>query len=191
MKNLAVGILFGGLSSEHEVSLASARNVLEAGRGKGGSRDYDILEVGILKDGRWVIGDGAHLYLVAKAQANLLPSGMEQWFLDQCSLRLGSKPSSYESACLALVQELEASLSISKTRLPVPNSPQHDLSQLDVAFPVMHGPYGEDGVVQGFFELLGVPVVGCGVLASAVAMDKIMTNQVIVGFLCQVILIII
>lgn len=178
MKNLRFGILFGGLSSEHEVSLASSRNVLEASRAKGGARDYDILEIGLQKNGNWVIGDGAHLYLVSLANASLLPTGMDTWFIEQAATKTGRSFSSFGDAAAALRELLTPTLSISQTRLPIPSSDAHDLSQLDVAFPVLHGPYGEDGVIQGFFQLLGVPVVGCGVLASAVAMDKIMTNQV-------------
>lgn len=178
MKNLRLGILFGGLSSEHEVSLASSRNVLEASRAIGGARDYDILEIGLQKDGKWVIGEGAHLYLVSLADASLLPTGMDVWLIQQAAAKSGRSYNSFAEASAALQELLAPNLSISQTRLPLPSSEAHDLSKLDVAFPVLHGPYGEDGVIQGFFQLLGVPVVGCGVLASAVAMDKIMTNYV-------------
>jgi D-alanine-D-alanine ligase len=114
-----VAVLLGGRSSEHEVSLASARSVLEALD----PERYDTVTVEIGRDGRWELGTGSD----------------------------GS---------------------VAET-LPVPTAKvPATLGEVDVVFPVLHGPFGEDGTVQGLLELAGVPYVGAGVLGSALAMDK-------------------
>ena len=115
-----VAVLLGGKSSEHEISLASARSVLEALD----PERYDTVTVEIGRDGRWELGTG------------------------------------------------EAEDSVAET-LPVPTAQvPATLGEVDVVFPVLHGPFGEDGTVQGLLELAGVPYVGAGVLGSALAMDK-------------------
>jgi D-alanine-D-alanine ligase len=115
-----VAVLLGGKSSEHEVSLASARSVLEALD----PDRYDTVTVEIGRDGRWELGTGSNDGSVAET-------------------------------------------------LPVPTSKvPATLGEVDVVFPVLHGPFGEDGTVQGLLELAGVPYVGAGVLGSALAMDK-------------------
>ncbi len=153
-KKTKLGVIFGGPSAEHEVSLASSKNVLSAID----TSKYDLYEIGVTKEGIWVLGKEAHQYLVSLADSAMLPVGMEDYYSE-------SLDKSY-------------SVSISDNRLP--NDDQDlILEQLEVVFPVLHGDFGEDGTVQGFFRMLGIPVVGCGVLASAVAMDKIMTNQVL------------
>ncbi|MGZ4375241.1 MAG: D-alanine--D-alanine ligase A, partial [Gaiellaceae bacterium] len=126
MPRTRVAILAGGRSSEHDISLASARSVLE-------SLDperYDVVTVAIGRDGRWELGaaeDG----------------------------------------------------SIAET-LPVPaaNAPA-TLGAVDVVLPILHGPFGEDGTVQGLLELAGVPYVGAGVAASALCMDKDLFKKVL------------
>jgi D-alanine-D-alanine ligase len=127
-RRLRVAVLMGGRSSEHEVSLASARSVVEALD----RERYDVREIHIGRDGRWAL-----------AQAR--------------------KPD------LALEAEDER-----LTGLPVPTNgtPPEPLDEVDVVFPVLHGPFGEDGTVQGLLELVGVAYVGAGVTASALAMDK-------------------
>src|SRR6188472_3200055 len=126
MTRLRVAVVMGGRSSEHEVSLASARSVLE-------SLDparYEAVTVEIGRDGRWELGSGS-------------------------------------------LAELERYGHSATEILPVPASQvPATLSEVDVVFPVLHGPFGEDGTVQGLLELAGVPYVGAGVLGSALAMDK-------------------
>ena len=133
-----VGVLFGGRSSEHEVSLASARNVMEALRQAG----HEVVPIGITPEGRWLPQPDAWVRLSARAQG-ALPA-----------------PVGEPTAALLPVAAAEQSLGI-----------------VDVIFPVLHGPYGEDGTVQGLLEMANVPYVGSGVLASAVAMDKAVARQ--------------
>jgi D-alanine-D-alanine ligase len=118
-RRVRVAVLLGGRSSEHDISLASARSVLEALD----PERYDTVSVEIGRDGRWELGTG-------------------------------------ENGTTA-------------ETLPVPTSKvPATLGEVDVVFPVLHGPFGEDGTVQGLLELAGVPYVGAGVLGSALAMDK-------------------
>ncbi|MDP8955968.1 MAG: D-alanine--D-alanine ligase [Actinomycetota bacterium] len=131
-----VAIIFGGRSAEHEVSVASARAVMEALD----SKRYDVLAIGIDKDGRW-----RHVpQLPERTSVDALPAVTEG---EQVVL-------SPERGDPALVAD-------DGTR-----------REVDVVFPLLHGPYGEDGTIQGMLELAGVPYVGAGVLASAVGMDK-------------------
>ena len=133
-----IAVLFGGQSGEHEVSLVSARAVIDALD----PEKYDVLPVGITREGRWLAGPGAMPALLAQADKTKLPGG--------------AKVEDQNDAALATAQ-----FSILNSQFSI-----------DVAFPVLHGPMGEDGTVQGLLELAGVPYVGCGVLASAVGMDK-------------------
>ncbi|HEX5689272.1 MAG TPA: D-alanine--D-alanine ligase family protein [Roseiflexaceae bacterium] len=154
-KRIRVGVLFGGQSGEHEVSITSARAVMAAlDRDK-----YDVLPIGITKQGRWIAGDTAVPALVAQADPKLLPSGADQ-------SSEGSAQTS-EAASDAGTDALSV-LAHSDSWLLTPGS------SIDVIFPVLHGPMGEDGTVQGLLELAGVPYVGCGVLGAAVGMDKAM-----------------
>jgi D-alanine-D-alanine ligase len=129
-RRLRVGILFGGKSAEHEVSILSARNVMLA---LDPARFEPVL-IGIDKGGRWLLQE-AELLLSAKGDPRLL--------------RL-------------------ASGAAEATIVPVPSGE----ANVDVVFPVLHGPFGEDGTVQGLLELADLPYVGAGVLGSAVGMDK-------------------
>ena len=151
---IRVGVLFGGQSGEHEVSLVSARAVLDQlDRSK-----YDVVPIGITKAGRWIAGDGAMPALEAMADPKLLPGGPAE------------RTESQEPRTEALVgygSAVEAGGLAEGSRSSV-------LGSIDVVFPVLHGPMGEDGTVQGLMELAGVPYVGCGVLAAAVGMDKAM-----------------
>ncbi len=142
MSKKKVVVLFGGQSGEHEVSLVSAHAVMAALD----PARYEVLPVGITKDGRWLAGPGAHAALVAAADRKLLPTSFEQ----------GPDTGSTGVAAPA----------------PQEFSMLHSAARFDVVFPVLHGPMGEDGTVQGLLELAGVPYVGCGVAASAVGMDK-------------------
>jgi D-alanine-D-alanine ligase len=153
---LRIGVLFGGKSGEHEVSLTSARAVMAAlDRDK-----YDVVPIGITKGGRWLAGGDPLAALEAAADPLLLPAGAE--------LRMKN-------------EELRADQSVADVTnimLAARPDPQFSIlnaqSSIDVIFPVLHGPMGEDGTVQGLLELAGLPYVGCGVLASAVGMDKAM-----------------
>ncbi|MDX6370005.1 MAG: D-alanine-D-alanine ligase [Gaiellaceae bacterium] len=125
MGRLKVAILAGGRSSEHDISLASARSVLESLD----PESYDVVTVAIGRDGRWELGSGAG------SVAETLP-------------------------------------------VPAANAPA-TLGAVDVVLPILHGPFGEDGTVQGLLELAGVPYVGAGVAASALCMDKDLFKKVL------------
>lgn len=146
-----VAVLFGGQSGEHEVSLVSAAAVM----GALDPERYEVLPVGITKDGRWVAGPGAHSALVATADSALLPTSFAR------SEDVAPQPA---EDVLALARREQGELRPTAARILPP--------EIDVVFPVLHGPMGEDGTVQGLLELAGVPYVGCGVAASAVGMDK-------------------
>lgn len=149
-----VAVLFGGQSGEHEVSLVSAQAVI----GALAPAKYDVLPVGITKDGRWLAGAGAMAALLAAADPARLPAGAgagghyPEEHLDESA-----------DAVSALAQHGGPGAATVARLLP---------PGVDVVFPVLHGPMGEDGTVQGLLELAGVPYVGCGVAASAVSMDK-------------------
>ncbi|MDR0497941.1 MAG: D-alanine--D-alanine ligase [Treponema sp.] len=139
-KKLRVGILFGGKSAEHEVSLQSAKNVYDAiDRDK-----YEPMLIGIDKSGRWLLNDESRFLLDAD---------------DPRRIRLG--PSSDAVALVPQCKGVLANLSSAKTS-----------GAIDVVFPILHGPFGEDGTVQGLLKLADIPFVGAGVLASAAGMDK-------------------
>jgi D-alanine-D-alanine ligase len=125
MARLRVAVLAGGRSSEHDISLASARSVLESLDPQG----YDVVTVAIGRDGRWELGSGDGTV------AETLP-------------------------------------------VPATNAPA-TLGSVDVVLPILHGPFGEDGTVQGLLELAGVAYVGAGVAASAVCMDKDLFKKVL------------
>ncbi|HDD24581.1 MAG TPA: D-alanine--D-alanine ligase [Chloroflexi bacterium] len=147
-RKIRVGVIFGGRSGEHEVSLASARSVMAAmDRSK-----YEIIPIGITKDGRWIASGDPMRALATGEAAVSRPAAL-----------LGD-PSHRE-----LMYLKETSRAIEATRL----------AELDVVFPVLHGPYGEDGTVQGLLELAGIPYVGAGVIASGVGMDKVIFKNVV------------
>jgi D-alanine-D-alanine ligase len=167
-KKLRVGILFGGRSGEHEVSLLSAASILKAIDRK----LYDVVPIGIDKQGHWLTGSAAEHLLAANPL--LAPPPASAPALDQAEfaaaaavLRSG-EPLHIPPPADAPVS---ASLHIrSTTQLAQPTNP---LTQsLDVIFPVLHGTFGEDGTIQGLFELADIAYVGSGVLGSSAAMDK-------------------
>jgi D-alanine-D-alanine ligase len=152
-RKLRVAVVFGGRSSEHAVSCVSAASVLRAI-----DRDvYDVVPVGISQEGRWVLAadDPDRLAIVGTT----LPT------VDgQCSpVVLAGDPT---AGGLALHDNGTVAAAI---------------GHLDVVFPVLHGPFGEDGTIQGLFELADLPYVGSGVLASAVSMDKAYMKVVLAG----------
>ena len=140
MKKTRVGIIFGGKSAEHEVSLQSAKNVYDAIDRK----KYDPVLIGIDKQGKWLL------------------SSSREYLLNADDPRQITLTDSLEKITFAP----ESSGRISRV-----NSPQTGGS-IDVAFPILHGPMGEDGTVQGFLKLANIPFVGSSVLGSAVGMDK-------------------
>jgi D-alanine-D-alanine ligase len=143
MSKLRVGVIFGGRSGEHEVSLRSAESVINAlDRSK-----YEVVPIGITKAGRW---------LASSEATNLLPSSVMET-ADQ-SVAIFGDPT-------------ERGL----TRFAGRHSGRRE--QLDVIIPVLHGTYGEDGTIQGLLEMADVPYVGCGVLASACGMDKVVMKR--------------
>ncbi len=144
---LKVAVLFGGRSGEHEVSLASARSVL----GALDPAKYDIIQVGITRQGAWIVGED----VLGALQAEIF-EGVRPVALLPDTLRRG-------------LWEIEPLNGAARLRL---------FSRVDVVFPVLHGTFGEDGALQGLLELADVPYVGCGVLASAVAMDKLLFKDV-------------
>ena len=159
MKKLRIGIIYGGRSGEHEVSIASAASVFKyLDREK-----YDPIPIRIEKDGRWVIADRAPVALAASEvieQARLAPSHQ---------VRHG------RAAQLLAYPADEPLLAIERSRTTRDDQRENAYVTglgLDIVFPVLHGPYGEDGTVQGLLELANLPYVGAGVLASAVGMDK-------------------
>ena len=165
MKKLRVGILFGGRSGEHEVSLLSAASVLNAiDKDK-----YEVVPIGITKDGRWLTSEHAENLLQGKI------------VLEPRQLRAGDPETTPAAAVLARGEAVI-----------VPPEPVHRQSGLvpfqsdatltrrasdrainvDVIFPVLHGTFGEDGTIQGLLELADIAYVGAGVLGSAAGMDK-------------------
>ena len=135
-----VGLLFGGRSAEHEVSLQSARNVIDAID----KEKYEIVLIGLDKSGRWRLNDTSEF---------LLNSG------DPKLIKLAAA-----SDAVTLAPQSGGKLSSLSGSL-------YDAT-VDVVFPILHGPYGEDGTVQGLLKLANVPFVGAGVLGSSVGMDK-------------------
>jgi len=166
MKKLRVGVLFGGRSGEHEVSLLSAASVLEAIDKK----RYDVVPIGITKQGRWVTA--AHAERLLKGQASGVPRPRP--------LRAGDPETTSAAAVLAKGEGVVVP--------PIPSGnhsalvpfetasgdlhPAHSPIDVDIIFPVLHGTFGEDGTIQGLLELADIPYVGAGVLGSAAGMDK-------------------
>ena len=141
MTKIRVGIVFGGRSAEHEVSLQSAKNVLEAlDRQK-----YEPVLIGIDREGRWRLDEQTKaLFESSRPLGNLTADSPRE---------------------VALVARGEQSRLLDLSR-------DGELGKIDVVFPVLHGPYGEDGSVQGLCRLANMPCVGAGILGSAVGMDK-------------------
>ncbi|MEO8518286.1 MAG: D-alanine--D-alanine ligase family protein [Dermatophilaceae bacterium] len=148
-----VAIVFGGRSSEHSVSCATAAGVMAAI-----DRDaYDVIPIGIAKDGRWVLAsdDTSALELSPGHAPEVDGSG---------------------AGLLVPLSTTERSLSVLE-----PGMPPRALAEVDVVFPLLHGPFGEDGTIQGLLELADMRYVGSGVLASAVMMDKAYMKVVFAG----------
>lgn len=166
MKKLRVGILFGGRSGEHEVSLLSAASVFDAID----KNKYDVVPIGITKEGHWVTAADAERLLAGEGAR---PT--------HAHLRAGDPEATPGAAVLAngesvvVPPEPQASLTAFQT-----DAASHALTRraadrainVDVVFPVLHGTFGEDGTIQGLLELADLAYVGAGVLGSAAGMDK-------------------
>lgn len=173
MKRLRVGVIYGGRSGEHEVSLASAAAVFShLDRAK-----YDPVPIRIDKEGRWTIAD-------RPPQAMSAAEVIEHARLEASHARLDPARANRSQREVHLVARPSTETILNIDRLKSRDGDDDDRHALvtgvglDVIFPVLHGPYGEDGTVQGLLELANIPYVGCGVLASAVGMDKAMMKVV-------------
>lgn len=152
-RSLRVGVLFGGRSGEHEVSLNSARNVMDALTKAG----HTVVPMGITPQGHWLTANNPLALLSGEKQ----PAANGTVTLTRTTNgAINGAAHEYDSWAL---------LPHAQTDAPLPS--------IDVIFPVLHGTYGEDGTVQGLLEMANLPYVGCGVLASAVAMDKAVAKQ--------------
>lgn len=144
---LRVGLLFGGRSAEHDVSVVSARSVMTAlDPGK-----YEVVPIGITREGTW-----------------LLNADPQRALADQ--MHMAANPASTSIA-------LGPSTALADSAPPGRTRDGSSTGSLDVIFPVLHGPNGEDGSIQGLLQLAGVPYVGCDVLSSALGMDKIIQKR--------------
>src|SRR5262252_5472883 len=144
-KKLRIGVIFGGRSGEHEVSIRSAGAVIEAiDKSK-----YEVVPVAITKEGKW---------LAPAAAAELLPAETQR--------KLSTQTLGADRNDVAIVGDPSRSglMTLGDSSRGRP---------LDVVFPVLHGTYGEDGTLQGLLEMASLPFVGCGTLASACGMDKV------------------
>jgi D-alanine-D-alanine ligase len=164
-KRLRVGILFGGRSGEHEVSLLSAASIFKAIDQK----KYDVVPIGITKQGRWLTDLHAEHLLKGESK----PEAQH--------LRAGDPEATPGAAVLAhgesvLVPPVPSGAAQSSAIIPFDTAkpavaPQHAID-VDIIFPVLHGTFGEDGTIQGLLELADIAYVGSGVLGSAAGMDK-------------------
>ncbi|MFN2245468.1 MAG: D-alanine--D-alanine ligase family protein [Anaerolineae bacterium] len=148
-KALRVGLIFGGRSGEHEVSLLSAQGVMNAMD----KTRYEVVPIGITKAGQWLASGDPWKALSSGVLAESNPALLLAEPSDRGLMRL---------------EDLEKERALTAVQV----------SQLDVVFPILHGPYGEDGTVQGLLELAGIAYVGAGVAASAVGMDKVLFKDI-------------
>jgi len=164
MKKLRIGILFGGRSGEHEVSLLSAASVLNAID----KEKYEVVPIGITKDGRWVTASDAENLLQGKLM------------IEPRSLRAGDPQTTSPAAVIARGESVvvppepvhrDTGLVPFETAAPLRRAADRAIN-VDVIFPVLHGTFGEDGTIQGLLELADLAYVGSGVLGSAAGMDK-------------------
>lgn len=153
-KKIKVGVLFGGKSTEHEVSIASARNVVKALN----KDKYEVVLLGIDKKGNWHLNNDYQM---------LFENQSEEKMKDEVQDNFGKEvfivPNEEDNGKLvSLTNAVEA-------------------GEIDVFFPVLHGSFGEDGTIQGMFKLLNVPYVGADVLGAAVGMDKLVMKKLFIA----------
>ena len=145
MNKKSIAVIFGGVSSEHDVSLVSATNIINCL-----SKDkYDVHMIGITKDGKW--------YLYTGNVSNIKD---DKWIDDSCCVSASILPDRAHRGITVFYPDGIKTIDV------------------DCVFPVLHGKNGEDGTIQGLFELCSLPFVGCDMLSSAVSMDKSMTNLI-------------
>jgi len=147
-KKIRLGILFGGRSCEHEVSVLSAGSMVQ----RLDREKYEVTLIGIAKDGRWLLS----------TDSDTLP---EKFFIEGNDL-------------VPVLLDYCETQTLFAHEIPSAGSQVGIITQLDVVFPLLHGPFGEDGTIQGLLELAGVPYVGSGVVGSAIGMDKVMMKRV-------------
>jgi D-alanine-D-alanine ligase len=209
-KKITVGILFGGKSAEHEVSLQSAKNVFDAID----KTKYEPLLIGINKNGRWLVPAPETHALVQAPRA--LQAPVPETHAPEAFAPKTQAPVSETQATEALASETHAPVQAASRALQAPVSETQSLCfilnaddprqialnesgvevsltpgsnglipntghRIDVVFPILHGPFGEDGTVQGLLKLAGLPFVGSSVLASAVGMDKDVMKRLLRG----------
>ncbi|MFW5648934.1 MAG: D-alanine--D-alanine ligase family protein [Candidatus Alkaliphilus sp. MAG34] len=145
MKKMNIMVIFGGKSGEHEISLISAASILRAMD----KNKYNIITIGITKKGIWKLYEGP---------IDEIENGNWEEIADRAERKEGFK----NRMCLLPTGEDNGIVTLSNGKT----------EKIDVIFPVLHGPFGEDGTIQGLFEMMNIPYVGAGVLASSVAMDK-------------------
>ncbi len=153
MTKTKVGIIFGGRSGEHEVSLVSANSVIKAID----KEKYEIIPIGITKEGQWVVGADTIKALQTGDVSELHPATFHTNPKQLGVIAMGRQHRTLKNTS----EEVHLML-----------------QELDVVFPVLHGPFGEDGTIQGLFEMANIPYVGSGVFASAAAMDKLMAKTI-------------
>ncbi len=148
MQKIKLGIIFGGRSGEHEISIRSAKTVIE----QIDKDKYEVIPIAISQEGNW---------LNPKESLKLFPA--------QTQKLLNENIGNYSSNAIALIGDTKYK---GLTGLETSGKKENS-TPIDVIFPVLHGTYGEDGTIQGLFEMADIPYVGCGVLASACGMDKV------------------
>ncbi len=153
-KKLRVGVIFGGRSGEHEISIRSARAIIESIDRK----KFDVVPIAITKEGKW---------LPPSDSAAALPPAVQPLLSADATTTTGD---------IALLGDPSHRGLISLNS----DSQSHVAQKLDVVFPALHGPFGEDGTLQGLLEMADVPYVGCGVLASSCGMDKVTMKSLFV-----------
>ena len=159
MKSRRVGVIFGGRSGEHEVSLASAASVIAALQKRG----HSVVPIGIARDGHWVVGGDPMKALSDESRR---------------ALSAGDATGSVKKALADRADSRSVgSTAVARTE-PAGGFPAELTRALDAVVVMLHGPRGEDGTIQGLLELADVPYTGAGVLASAVGMDKAMMKTV-------------
>jgi D-alanine-D-alanine ligase len=155
-RKIRIGVLFGGRSAEHDVSLRSAQTII----GALDREKFEVIPIGITRYGQWITGGDPMKALTGASPMFHLGEGEE-----------ASTQTLDEGATQDLVTQAGSLSSI--------GVPGGLTDGVDIIFPALHGPMGEDGTVQGLLELAGIPFVGSGVLGSAVAMDKAITKTIL------------
>lgn len=154
-RKIQVAVVFGGRSSEHEISCVTAGSVMSVI-----DRDrYEVVPVGITREGNWVLTSGDPAQLRIDAESKTLPSVAQESGTD-------------------LVLPFDT---VGQLMTVHPEKGTERLAEVDVVLPLLHGPFGEDGTIQGLFEMMGVRYAGAGVLSSAAAMDKVFMKAILIG----------